>query len=135
MGISIETAELIALALTTFLYGESRKRLHCLLVFPTSPRTGLFFALFLITTVVMCYKVTEDIHRQRTRILPVSLMMLLVATTVGSTSRSLLSVSTQCSSSILSQPGSEQYKASSLKNAVAHKPSMRTCRIQQMSLN
>jgi len=62
MGISLEKAELISLALTTFLY-------------------GLFFALFLITTVVMSYKVTEDIHRQRTRILPVSLMMLLVATT------------------------------------------------------
>jgi len=62
MGISLEKAQLISLALTTFLY-------------------GLFFALFLITTVVMSYKVTEDIHRQRTKILPVSLIMLLVATT------------------------------------------------------
>ncbi|KAI0246615.1 hypothetical protein BJV78DRAFT_1134832 [Lactifluus subvellereus] len=62
MGISLENAELVSLALTTFLY-------------------GLFFALFLITIVVMSYKVTEDIRRQRTRILPASLMMLLVATT------------------------------------------------------
>jgi hypothetical protein len=30
MGISLEKAELISLALTTFLYGESRKRLDCL---------------------------------------------------------------------------------------------------------
>ena len=34
MGISLEKAELISLALTTFLYGESRNRLDCPPVFP-----------------------------------------------------------------------------------------------------
>ncbi|KAI9444559.1 hypothetical protein H4582DRAFT_2070289 [Lactarius indigo] len=61
MSISLPTAELLALCLSTFLY-------------------GIFFALVLITTVVMSYRATDDIRRQRTKILPVSYAMLAVAT-------------------------------------------------------
>jgi hypothetical protein len=50
----------------------------------TSPWTGLFFSLFLVTTVLMSRGVTEDVRQQRTRILPVSFLMLFVATTVRS---------------------------------------------------
>ncbi|KAI9437840.1 hypothetical protein BJY52DRAFT_573382 [Lactarius psammicola] len=61
MGISLEKAELVSLGLTTFLY-------------------GLFFALFLISTAVMSFRVAEDIRSQRNKILPVSFSMLMVAT-------------------------------------------------------
>ncbi|KAI9444560.1 hypothetical protein H4582DRAFT_826261 [Lactarius indigo] len=61
MSISLPTAQLLALCLTTFLY-------------------GVFVALVLITTVVMSYKATDDVRRQRTKILPVSYAMLTVAT-------------------------------------------------------
>ncbi|KAN0127919.1 hypothetical protein V8E53_014267 [Lactarius tabidus] len=61
MSISLLKAQLLALCLSTFLY-------------------GVFFALVLITTVVMSYKVTDDIRRQRLKILPVSYAMLAVAT-------------------------------------------------------
>ncbi|KAI9453548.1 hypothetical protein BJY52DRAFT_1123483 [Lactarius psammicola] len=61
MAISLPTAQLVALCLSTLLY-------------------GMFFALVLITTVVMLYGATEDVRRQRMKILPVSYAMLLVAT-------------------------------------------------------
>ncbi|KAI9453550.1 hypothetical protein BJY52DRAFT_834853 [Lactarius psammicola] len=61
MSISLLNAQLIALCLSTFLY-------------------GLFFALVLITTVVMSFKATDDVRRQRMTILPVSYAMLVVAT-------------------------------------------------------
>ncbi len=43
--------------------------------------------LFLITTAVMSINATEDVRRQRRKILPVSLMMLIVATMVGAVQR------------------------------------------------
>lgn len=42
----------------------------------------MFFTLVLITTAVMSYKVTDDIRRQRVKILPVSYAMLAIATMV-----------------------------------------------------
>lgn len=50
----------------------------------TSPRLlkGIFFTLFVITTVVMTHNVTERVRRQRKMILPMSFAMLLVATVV-----------------------------------------------------
>ncbi|KAI0275212.1 hypothetical protein BC834DRAFT_37029 [Gloeopeniophorella convolvens] len=61
MGISLAKSELVSLGLTTFLY-------------------GLFFALFWITLVVMSWRVTEDVRVQRSKIMPVSFLMLVVAT-------------------------------------------------------
>lgn len=61
MGISLEKAQLLSLGLTTFLY-------------------GLFFTLFLISTAVMSLRATDDIRVQRIKILPVSSLMLVVAT-------------------------------------------------------
>ena len=42
---------------------------------------------FLITTAVMSINATKDVRRQRRKILPVSLMMLMVATLVGAVQR------------------------------------------------
>ncbi|KAF8274357.1 hypothetical protein EI94DRAFT_1696257 [Lactarius quietus] len=61
MGISLPKAQLISLCLETFLY-------------------GVFFTLVLITTALMTYNVTEDIRRQRVKVLLLSYAMLAVAT-------------------------------------------------------
>lgn len=61
MAISLAKAQLVSLGLTTLLY-------------------GLFFMLFLISTAVMSFRVAEDIRSQRNKILPVSFLMLVVAT-------------------------------------------------------
>jgi len=61
MGISLANAQFLSLALTTFLY-------------------GLFFMLFLVTTAVLSLSAAEDLRCQRTKILPVTFLMLVVAT-------------------------------------------------------
>ncbi|KAI9510761.1 hypothetical protein F5148DRAFT_976251 [Russula earlei] len=61
MGISLAKAELLSLALTTFLY-------------------GLFFTLFCITVTFMSFRVTCSVRQQRVKILLASFLLLLVAT-------------------------------------------------------
>jgi hypothetical protein len=80
MGISLAKAQLLSLGLTTFLYGASTWNLR--LPRLTCIRAGLFFTLFLISTAVMSLRASEDIRVQRNKILPVSSLMLVVATLV-----------------------------------------------------
>ncbi|KAI0299835.1 hypothetical protein BC826DRAFT_1102512 [Russula brevipes] len=61
MAIGLEHAQLVSLALSTFLY-------------------GIFFTLFMVTIVMTFYDVPPDVRRQRMTILPLSSAMLLVAT-------------------------------------------------------
>jgi len=61
MGISLENAQFLSLGLTTFLY-------------------GLFFMLFIVSTAVMSLRMGEDVRVHRNKILPVSSLMLVVAT-------------------------------------------------------
>ncbi|KAF8265088.1 hypothetical protein EI94DRAFT_1702762 [Lactarius quietus] len=67
MGISLENAQFLSLGLTTFLYAN----IHW---------TGLFFMLFIVSTAVMSLRMGEDVRVHRNKILPVSSLMLVVAT-------------------------------------------------------
>lgn len=83
MDISLTQAQFLSLGLTTFLYGASLRKSLCLAFARANcTRTGVFFMLFLTTTAVMSSSVSEDIRRQRNKILPVSTLMLMVATLV-----------------------------------------------------
>ncbi len=95
MCFTLPKAQLLSLALTTFLYGASTKTSRFMFCDPrpTFPRTGLFFTLLSIITLIMSLhaNATASVRRQRVKILPMSFLMFLVATMVRASPQRTLS--------------------------------------------
>jgi hypothetical protein len=82
MCIGLPQAELVSLGFATFLDGASTKRLDNCFVTVLAEWIGVFFTFFSIMLSIMFLNPTGCLRRLRVKVLPMSFLMLLVATMV-----------------------------------------------------